>query len=328
MATKLAFFEVRPEESERLLHDIMDDVIYSTPDTLSRETASAANDAEVISVFINSHIDADVLAELPNLRLIITRSTGFDHIDLAAAKERGVVVTNVPAYGSRTVAEFAFALILSLSRRMIEARDRLMKSHSFALDELEGFDLAGKTLGVIGTGKIGKNAIRIANGFGMRVLAFDMYPDEAFATEAGYTYVSLQNLLAQADIVTIHAPSTPETHHMLDAAAFAQMKQGAYLVNTSRGDLIDNEALLMAIKTGRIAGAGLDVIEFERALTKPAAEDDLAPIVAGKALLAHPHVIATPHVAFFSREAVGEIHKTTIDNIRAFEAGAPQNVVS
>lgn len=323
---RVAFFEVTSSDRE-LFKDIPEGVeaeFYEEP--LSEETVSRAAGCSVVSVFVHSHISRGMLEQIPDVRCILTRSTGFDHIDCVAARERGVVVSYVPAYGAHTVAEFAFALILGLSRRIIRAQT-MMAAGNFRDDvSIRGFDLFGKTLGVIGTGKIGKNVVRIAQGFGMRVVMHDAFPDEAFAHETGAIYLSLSELLARSDIVTLHAPSTAETRHMINPDTLAQMKSGAHLINTARGELVDTEALLAALTSGHLAGAGLDVLEAERAL-EGGADDSRAAIAATRALIALPSVIATSHVAFFTREAVAEIIATTIENLRGFIRGEPQNLV-
>lgn len=283
-------------------------------------SVAAAVDADIIGVFMDSKVDAAAIAALPNLKFLTTISTGFDHVDLAAAAARNISVSSVPAYGENTVAEFAFALILALSRKLCEARVRVRDEKKFTTDGLAGFDLAGKTLGVIGTGRIGKHAIRIGKGFDMRVVACDVTPDIAFASEAGYSYVSLEELLAQSDVITVHAPSLPSTHHLIHSGNIDRMKQGAYLVNTARGAIVETAAVIAALKSGRLGGAGLDVIE-EEAQMKTGNMSEL------QELLKMPNVIITPHNAFNTREAFLRIVDTTIDNIVAFAKGSPINVV-
>ncbi|MFM7089126.1 MAG: NAD(P)-dependent oxidoreductase, partial [Candidatus Paceibacterota bacterium] len=278
-----------------------------------------------------------VMEKLPQLKLIATRSTGFDHIDVSAATEKGVTVVNVPGYGSHTVAEFAFALLLNLSRKVYQANEKIRETADFSFLGLRGFDLHGKTLGVIGTGKIGKNVINIALGFGMKVIAFDLYPDQNLAKDKGFEYKTLEEVLSHADVITLHAPYTKENHHLLNKEMFSVIKKGAYLINTARGELVDTDALIVALSDGTLAGAGLDVLEGERELKEeleilsdPNKRDhikDYKTLFEGKVLMDLPNVIVTPHLAFYSKEAEEEIIKTTIDNINNFLKGTPTNSV-
>lgn len=292
-------------------------------------------EAEVFCLFVSSSATREIIDSMPNLKTIVARSMGYDHVDLAAAKERGITVQYVPAYGARTVAEFAFALILNLSRKAYAAYDRLREEGTTDVKDFEGFDLAGKTLGIIGTGKIGKNMARIAKGFDMQVVLCDAFPDEAFAKDMDSHYCTPEDLVAECDIVSIHVPLLPETKHMINAAVFAKFKPGSYLINTSRGGVVDTKALVEALKNGTVAGAGLDVIEGERALLDETAllddehkdVQEFQELVAAHALVDMPNVIVTPHIAFNSREAKREILDVTVQNITSFIAGSPQNTV-
>jgi len=285
-------------------------------------------DFDIAGVFAESKVDAAVVEKLPNLKCIATLSTGFDHIDLAAAKARGIAVSSVPSYGEGTVAEYAFALLLALSRKICEGRRRVHEEGKFTIDGLRGFDLGGKTIGIVGTGRIGQHAVMIAKGFGMNVLAFDIYKNEAFAKEAGFPYVSLEELLAKSDIVPLHVPATPETYHLLNAKNLPLVKRGAYLVNTSRGAVIETAALVESLKIGQLGGAGLDVLEEEGALKGDGtAGHEAKTLAAIQELVAMPNVIVTPHNAFNSKEAFLRILDTTIENIVAFVGGAPKNLV-
>ncbi len=291
-------------------------------------------DAEVLSVFIHSRVTRAVLERIPGLRLLAARSTGYDNIDLQACRERHITVSNVPRYGENTVAEHTFALILSLSRKIHKAYQRTIAG-DFSLEGLEGFDIKGKTLGVIGAGSIGLHVIRIAKGFGMHVIAFDTRPNPLIAEVLGFEYVPLDELLAQADIITLHAPYTPETHHLINAESIKRIKRGALLINTARGGLVDTVALLEALDTGILSGAGLDVLEGEefmeeeeRLLRSPEADEKLRLVIRQHILLRRPDVVITPHIAFYSREAEERILQTTVENIRNFLAGHPSNVVN
>ena len=308
------------------------DIVY-IDGSVSPEALKEHADAEVVSLFVASAFTREHMAALSNLKCIAARSTGIDNIDVAAAKERGIVISNVPSYGARTVAEFTFSLLLAISRRLPEAANQVRQEGKFETRVLEGFDLYGKTIGVIGTGAIGKNVVKIAQGFGMKVLMCDKFPAQGLET-ADAKYVSFDELLAQSDIVTLHVPYFPENHHLLGAEAFAKMKRGAYIINTARGELIDTNALLVALKNGAVAGAGLDVLEGERAL-KDEMElvmgtesiNTLKAVIRDHMLIDMPRVIVTPHIAFFSREAYTEILSTSAKNIANFAAGTPSNIV-
>lgn len=299
---------------------------------VASDALTAHSDAAVVSLFVASTFQKEHFDALPNLKCIAARSTGVDHIDTAEAKARNILIVNVPSYGARTVAEFTFALILSLSRRLLEAANQVRQEGRFDTAPLEGFDIGGKTLGVIGTGAIGTGVVRIASGFGMRVLMYDKFPAPRIETEQA-KYVPFDQLLAESDIVTLHVPLVPENTHLLDAEAFAKMKRGAYVVNTARGELIDTEALLEALKNGTVAGAGLDVLEGEKALKDEmelianGSFDALKSVIRDHVLIDMPRVIVTPHIAFFSREAYTEILSTTVKNISDFAAGTPGNIV-
>lgn len=291
--------------------------------------------ATVLCAFIESPIGTAEMSRFPALKLIATRSTGFDHIDLAAAKERGIVVANVPFYGENTVAEFAFALLLALSRRIIDADERV-RDGTFSPNGLRGFDLAGKTIGVVGCGHIGMHAIRMANGFGMKVLGFDVHQDPELAQKLNFTYASLPEILAASDVVTLHVPYNPHTHHLINKENIVGMKKGAYLINTARGAVVETNALVEALKSGTLAGAALDVLEEEgdlademKLLSAPHPnEAELRVTLENHYLISHPRVIVTPHLAFNTQEAVERILDATIENIQHFAAGSPTNLVS
>jgi len=324
---KIAFFEVSKDLENYFRAGLADFELEFFEEKLSVENVDKAQDAEIVSVFVGSAVSKEVVDALPNLKLLVTRSTGFDHLDKEALLAKGITITNVPAYGPHTVAEFAFGLILNLSRKIAFANKYVRNSPDFNFfADMRGFDLFGKTLGVIGTGRIGKNAVKIAKGFGMEVVAFDPYPDNNFAEENGFVYTSLEELLQQSDIITLHAPYTKENHHLLNKENMPLMKKGAYIINTARGDLIDTEALLEGLKSGAIAGAGLDVIEGERDL-KSGTNSESKPVQDARELIAMENVIITPHIAFYSQEAEGEIIKTTIEDIHAFASGSPINLV-
>jgi D-lactate dehydrogenase len=291
------------------------------------------SDVAVLSVFVGSRVDAGVLGACPNLRLVATRSTGYDHIDLDACRERDVAVANVPTYGENTVAEHTFALILALSRNVHKAWVRTQRG-DFSLAGLEGFDLRGRTLGVVGTGHIGLHVAKIGRGFGMRVVAFDPHPQPLLAEVIGFEYLPLDALVAASDIVTLHAPVTPATTHLVDRDLLARFKSGALLINTARGALVDTEALLDALDGGTLRGAGLDVLEGEDVLTEDrrllaAGHDEarLRTLLENQELMGRENVVVTPHIGFDSVEAVQRITDVTAANVAAFLAGEPQNLL-
>lgn len=292
-------------------------------------------DAEVLSTFIYSDLDRSVLERFRHLKCIATRSTGFDHIDLDYCQERGIQVANVPFYGENTVAEHVFALLLAISHHLVEAVDRTRRG-DFSQVGLQGFDLRGKTMGIIGTGGIGRHTATIAQGFGMTVLAFDVKPDQAVARDIGFQYAELKEVLGQSDVVSLHVPGNGKTRHLVSTEEFAAMKEGAVLINTSRGTVVDIRALLKALSSGKIAAAGLDVLPEEPVIREEAEllrsafnrEHDLETLLADHILLRLRNVIITPHSAFNTREAVQRILDTTRDNIQAFLAGEIQNRVA
>jgi len=293
------------------------------------------SEAEALSLFIDSNVGETELARFPALKLIVTRSTGFDHLDLAACNAHGIAVANVPSYGENTVAEFTFALLLALSRRVIDADERV-RTGTFSHEGLRGFDLAGKTIGVVGCGHIGVHVIRIARGFGMTVLGFDTHQDPVLAEKLSFTYAPFDDLLAASDIITLHVPYNPHTHHLINRENRAKIKKGAYLVNTARGAVVETEALVEALRNGTIAGAALDVLEEEGDMGDELAllaaphprETELKTVLENHYLVDHPRVIVTPHIAFNTDEAVRRITDTAVENIKAFAAGSQINLIS
>lgn len=245
---------VRPNTAERdvvVAALVGHEVIFT--DNLSEVADSVLSSVEVLSVFVDTVVDEQILERCPKLRYIATRSVGFDHIDVAHAHERNIIISRVPHYGSETVAEFAFALIFELSRKVGQAHaDMLMHGHVANLEPYEGFDLGGKTLGVVGTGMIGQRVCAIAKSFGMEVVAFDAYPNDV-VKNLGVTYVSLEELMSASDIVTIHVPSLPTTYHLINEETIKRMKPTAYLINTARGDVVETKALVAALKERKIA---------------------------------------------------------------------------
>ncbi len=331
---KIVVFEAEPHESLPFRALETENEIILVKEPLHAANAHQFLDAEVVSTFIYSELDRQVLERLPAIKLIATRSTGFDHVDISYCRERGIVVSNVPSYGENTVAEHVFALLLAISHRMREATDRA-RNGEFSPLGLQGFDLAGKTLGVVGVGAIGQHVARIARGFEMQVIAYDPRPDEVLAGTLGFRYAPFNDVLAIADILTLHVPATPQTTGLLAGEEFARMKDGVVLINTARGSLIDPRALIEALRRGKVAAAGLDVMADEPMIREEAQlicsvfcnQHDLRNLVADHVLLRMPNVIVTPHSAFNTREAIGRIVETTIANIEAFIDGRPTNIV-
>jgi D-lactate dehydrogenase len=330
----MVFCEVADWEEQWFRRAFPDYPLRFFKEPVDRVPAADLADANVLSVFIHSPVTAEILSRMPHLRMIATRSTGFDHIDLEACDARHIVVSNVPHYGENTVAEFTFALMLALARHLVDAVGRT-RSGDFRLNGLQGIDLRGKTLGVIGAGHIGLHVIRIGRGFAMDVLAYDVRPQPLIAEVLGFTYVGLDELLARSDIVSLHVPGMPATYHLMNRERFAKMKRGAILINTARGTVVDSQALLWALTEGIVAAAGLDVIEGEELikeeaalLSAPEAAEKMRLVLFQHALLRHPNVIITPHMAFDTREALERIVETTADNIRGYLSGCPTNVVN
>lgn len=331
---KIAFFEATESDKAYLAPLFQDHEVFFFPEPLTEANKEKAEEADIISVFIYSIINKAVIEQLKNVRCITTRSTGFDHIDVALCKERGIAVLNVPYYGENTVAEHTFALILALSRNVHKSYARGLKE-DFSMKGLIGFDLKNKTLGVIGTGHIGLHVIRIAKGFGMHVLAFDVHHDVFLSEILHFNYAPLDEVLAQSDIVTIHAPYNEHTHHLINRQNIKKIKKGALLINTSRGGIIENEALIEALDDQTLSGAGLDVLEGEEFIKEEqqCLYENCDPIRArqieqNKNLLSRDNVVFTPHIAFYSEEALKRILDTTLENIKQFILGKIENSVS
>jgi len=288
---------------------------------LGPDTASLANGFPAVSVFVNDRVDGGVLKRLASggTRLVATRSTGFNHIDVRAAKEIGIKTARVTDYSPNSVAEFAVGLLIALNRRIPRAYNRT-RDGNFELDGLMGFDLVGKTVAVIGTGKIGTIFARIMAGFGCTVLGFDVHHSPEFE-KIGGRYAAADEIHAAADITSLHCPLTPQTRHIINADTLSRMKKGALLINTSRGGLLDTEAAIEALKCGQLGGIAIDVYEqeanlFFKDLSNTVIADDVI-----QRLVSFPNVILTGHQAFFTCEAVQEILDTTLANISDFAAG-------
>ena len=335
-AQEQAFFKQQLQEHELQFADLIENV---------------SADTEILSVFIYDKIDRSFLDAHRAIRLISTRSTGFDHIDLDACTERGILVSNVPSYGENTVAEHTLALILMLSRRI---RESILAGQDpkFSMTAIRGFDLKGKTLGVIGTGRIGLHVIRLASAFGMEVRAFDVAPQLHLCDLLGFRYTTLECLFEQCLILSLHCPLRLENYHLLNRDAFAKCRKGVIIINTAHGSLIDTDALLESLDAGIVAGAGLDVLEGEVAKLRASPEElkkqidqeahespeedrlkapqkirELEALAQNKALIERANVVFTPHVAFNSVDSLHRINATTSGNIQAFVDGSPSNLI-
>ena len=327
---KIAMFDTHPYEREPFEHanqQARHTITYLEP-RLTSATVALARGHEAICSFVNDQVDAEVLQSLAadGAKLIALRSAGYNHVDLAAAARLGLPVVRVPEYSPHAVAEHAVALVLALNRKIHRAYARV-RELNFSLDGLVGFDMIGKTVGIVGTGRIGQAAARIFHGFGCKILAYDPVQDEALIADTSARYVELPELYRSSDIISLHVPLTPDTHHLIDAKALNAMKRGVFVVNTGRGALIDSRALIGALKTGHLGAAGLDVYEeeegvFFRDLSNRVLQDDVL-----ARLLTFPNVLITSHQAFLTKEALAKIAQVTLENISAFERGELRNEV-
>ena len=318
---KVAVFSAKPYDKkflEQANKQYNHQLKFFTPN-LNLETVSLAAESEAVCVFVNDRLDRNIIKTLhqQGIRLIALRCAGYNNVDLNAAGELGISVVRVPAYSPYAVAEHAIALILTLNRKIHRAYNRVREGN-FTLDGLLGFDLHGRTVGIIGTGKIGRVAGQILHGFGCRLLAYDLHPNLEFANKYG-EYVALGDLLKQSDIISLHCPLTPQTHHLIDDKAIAKMKTGVMLVNTSRGELIDTKAVIDGLKAKQIGHLALDVYEresniFFEDMSAEIIQDDIF-----ERLLTFPNVIITGHQAFFTSDALNNIAETTLNNITAIE---------
>ena len=321
---KIAFFEIKGWEKEILKRAFKKDKPLFFSEPLSEENLSKIKDFETVSVFIGSKINKSIISRLKKLKLIVTRSTGFDHIEIKECKKRKIAVFNIQSYGENTVAEHTFALILALSRNVHKSYLRNL-NHDYSIEGLKGFDLKGKTLGVIGAGSIGKHVIRIARGFEMNVLVYDHHVDEFLAEQLDFSYVPLDKLLEKSDIITLHIPYSKENHHLIGDKTIKKMKKGAILINTSRGGIVDTESLIKALNSKQLSGTGLDVLEGEELIKeeKQLLYDEknlksLQQLVEDHILLSKDNVVFTPHIAFYSQEALERIVHETINIIQNF----------
>lgn len=323
---QVAFFDTKPYDREYFLKATDGSNLEARfhEFRLNSETASSVEGVPAVCVFVNDKLDPPCLEQLARsgVRMVALRCAGFNNVDIAVAKQLGIAVTRVPAYSPHAVAEHAVALLLTLNRKIHRAYNRVHE-HNFALEGLVGFDLFGKTVGIVGTGKIGRAAAQIFRGFGTEVLAFDPVPVHDWAQENGVRYVQFNELLEQCDIVSLHLPLTPETAHLINEHSISQMKHGAYLINTSRGKLVDTLALIAALNRGQLAGVALDVYEEEERIffedhSNTTFDDEVL-----SQLLTCPHVLLTAHQGFLTHEALTAIARTTAENVQRFYLGQP-----
>lgn len=327
---EILFYETEDWEEEYIKHRLTGhNLIFEKSSKITHK------EAEILSFGVNLPAHQDFLKNFPKLKYISARSTGYDNIDAKFCKEKGIQASNVPAYGENTVAEFTFSLILTLSRKVYSAIKRVKDYGNFSAKGLDGFDLQGKTLGVIGTGRIGSKVVKIAKGFGMHVVAYDSKENRSLSQELAFDYLPLDEVLKQSDIITLHAPYNHTTHYILNKENLMLCKKGALLINTARGGLVETEGLIKALEIGILAGAGLDVLE-EEGFVKDELHmlynghpnlEQLKTVLADHKLMQMENVIVTPHTAFNTKEARIRILDATIANIRGFINGRPINLI-
>lgn len=342
---KIIFFDVRENEEEALRANCktrgvkcgVDCKCSLIPERLDDKTeiTDEMKEADVISCFTFSRVSAEVLEKFPNLKLIALRSVGFNHIDIDYCKNHGIQVVNSFGYGNVTVAEFAFGLMLDVMRKVSRAYMNLKNEH-LDRDVYTGFELKDATIGIIGTGAIGAETVRIAHGFGMNILAYDIYPKQELVDKYGVKYLELDELLKNSDVISLHAPLTDSNFHMINEEKINLMKPNAVIINTARGELIDTKALYGALSSHRIFGAGLDVLEAENMLIQPDSivdfdyltGDYIKQTLVNERLLKLHNVVVTPHIAYNSKEANERILSITMNNIDSFMNGKVLNSVT
>ncbi len=334
----IIFFDAKEYETNQFTSKLGSEfelVFHREPLLLGTSLDEKTKNTQILSVFTSSRLTEEVLSQFTNLKLIATRSVGYSHIDTEYCKSKGIMVVNTPHYGDYTVAEFSFALLLNLVRKIFEAQSDLK---SGVIDnQYFGVELFNKKIGIIGLGGIGSKALKIANGFSMEILAYDPYPNKELQEKYGFEYVDLDYLCENADIISLFAPATSQNYHLINADRIAKMKDGVIIVNTARGELIDTHALYQALLDKKVAGAALDVLECEEALSKRCVylknemcfdESCLKRTLINHILLTLPNVIATPHSAYDTKEAVDRIIGMTISNFNSFEKGTElKNIV-
>ena len=325
---KVYFFGVEEWEKlhiqRRLKEKNIDGEFLFFKEALDENTVEKAKDAEVVSVFIYSKLNKEVIDRMPNLKLIITRSSGYDHIDVEYAKQKGIQVAYIPGYGNNTVAEYTFALILALARKFKPMIERTTQG-ILSREGLMGIDIMGKTIGIVGTGRIGSHVAKIAYGFGMKILAYDRSKNKELVENYGVEYVGLEELLSRSDIVTVHLPYNKATHYLINRFNIKLMKMDAMLINTSRGEVVELDAIIEALKEGRLAGGvGLDTIEAEITVEEELIKKTgltafkLKKAAEAQYLLNQENVIVSPHLAYYTKDASERILDMTVDNLENF----------
>ncbi|MGC8678157.1 MAG: hydroxyacid dehydrogenase [Hydrogenobaculum sp.] len=330
---KTAFCELEGWEMpyiEKFLEENNLELVCFSNETIDK--VDIPDDVEILSVFIYSKITKDVIDKLPNLKLIATRSTGFDHIDVAYANSKGITVCNVPSYGEESVSEYTIMLMLALARKLRETIDNVEKG-IYKTSNLRGIELAGKTLGVIGTGRIGTRTALLSKCFGMNVICYDAKQNQALL-DAGIKYVAFDELLSTSDFITLHVPYIPSTHHLINMDNIKLFKKGSFLINTSRGKVVETESVIYGLKQKILSGAAIDTFESEEVVMEEHLlwDAELSVETLKKALeinylLKHPNVIITPHNAYNTKEGLQRILNTTFENIQSFLKNQPKNVV-
>lgn len=332
---KIVLFDIENWEKPTFASLADDHELTFAGESLSAANASDYEEAEIISVFVKSQVDEKVLSAMPNLKAIATRSTGFDHIDREICESRDIPIAYVPSYGENTVASHTIGLLLNIAHRISDGIDRTRRGE-FTNTNLRGFDVTGRRIGVIGaSGHIGRHVVTMAKGLGMEVLGFDVAEDEDFASKVGFEYVGMDDLLGQSDVVTVHLPLNEKTKGMIDDDAFSKMRDGVVLLNTARGGVVDERALLKALSEDKVSAAGLDVLSAEPAIREEAEllraaveeEEKWGELLANETLLRLRNVYVTPHNAFNTKEAVQRILDVTRENLEGFVSGEPVNLV-
>lgn len=320
---KIVFFELEDWEISYFKERILNQEVEYYKTSIQETHSDSIYTADIIASFVFSKLDKETLDKFKNLKLISTMSTGYDHINIEECKKRNITVCNVPSYGENTVAEHVFGLILNLSRKIYKAYQVTSKG-KFSYEGLMGFDLKGKTLGILGTGRIGQNIIKIARGFEMKVIAYDPYPKTELQQTLKFEYVTFEQLLSSSDVISISMPLNSNTYHIINRDSIQKMKDGAIIINTARGPIVDTNSLLEALSNGKLGGAGLDVLEGEMLMKEEKAvistgstiaREQMATLLQDYALMRMHNVIVTPHLAFYSYEAVRRILDSTLDNI-------------
>lgn len=312
--SNIVFLEVESDDSKEVQGKYPGSLIFS--EKLQDDgILEQCKDAEILSTFIYSQLQKEELDALPNLKLVAARSVGYDHIDMEECKKRGITVCNVPDYGSHVIAEHVFALLLSALRHVAEADDRV-EGGTFDYHGLRGMALRGKTIGIVGTGKIGRRVAQIAHGFCMKIIANDRFESAELTDLLNVEYVEMDEIFKRSDVITLHIPALKETEHMINAESLGKMRDGVVLVNTARGSLIDSTALVEALKSGKVAYALLDVLEHEQNFKE------------NEELIEIPNVVSTPHIAFYADDSMRNMYIDCFDSISQFLAGnEPEHTV-